>query len=243
MRWCFTKDNICDSTLSSTLLVGKHIKETFFAVLPHAERCDSWILAFLTQTFLLICTVALPRSSSWNSGCGCAGWHSQTHPRWHPGESRDKANAYLQTLLLSVTHTPHTTFFFLRKHLCCLFPTLPNEKYRNCLSVQLWMKLLLWASTDRQSDWHSNRSYVWNPCELVLLLSHPFRSLFRFISFVFFFSPRCQYQFIPWVEHLVRCFENSPLSYDSMPPIMVVVRQLCGASYWKNASCWVSGKS
>lgn len=204
--------------------------------------CDCWVLTSLTQTFLLICTMALPRTSSWNSGGGCTGCCTQTCPRWHPGESRDQVNAYLQTLLLSLSPPPpHThTHFFWRKHLLCLSPTLPNENYRNCPTLQLWMKLLLWASTDRQSDCHSNRSYVWNPWEpVLLLLPHPFRSLFRLLSFFW----RCQYQSIPWAEHLGRRFENSPLGYNSMPPISAVVGQLCGASYGKNTSCWVLGKS
>lgn len=156
VRWCFTKDNIYDSTLSPILLVWEHVKEKFgykthFAVPPYAGGCDCWILTSLTQTLLLICTVALPRSSSWNSGGGCAGCHIETCPRWHPGESRDQANAYLQTLLHSLSHAPNTNFF-LRIHPRCLSPTLPNENYRNCLTVQLRMKLLLWSKY-RQTEW------------------------------------------------------------------------------------------
>lgn len=185
MRRCFTKDSICDSTLSSILAVVELAEEalgyeTHFTVPPYAGWCDRWILTSPTQTFSLICIMAAHRCSSKAQVV-----HTQIFPRSCPAGAG--------------TGWMHVWKLFFSPHHVPSLPSLPTFLRWKCphslslapkaeLLILPEMKLLLWTSMDR--DYHSNRSYVWKPWEL-FLLPHPFRLLFRLLSFIYLFILKC----------------------------------------------------
>lgn len=98
-----------------------------------------------------------------------------------PGECMFENSSSLP--IMSLPFPPSPLFWGGNVPTAC--PSLPKQNYWYCLkwsccSEQVW--------TDR--DCHSNRSYVWKPWEL-FLLPHPFRLLFRLLSFIYLFFLKC----------------------------------------------------